>query len=164
MAESRPPWDKVGIHGLHRQREWDTVQTVSESEFGGDELVFVRLEDGETVIERDDPPGRLRAGGELDFVKAVRRDLEPPFRVHAVRSSTGWAVAAKGIETAELPIEGEELTFTSAAGTRSLEVDGRPSLAGYHALERLAGGRFSEYVIQARRLTDSVWEVQLAAL
>ncbi len=164
MGEPRPPWDKVGIHGLHRHREWDTVQTVSTGEFAGDELVFVVLADGGTVIERDDPPGSLRADGELDFVKAVRRELEPPFRVHAVRSSAGWAVAAKSIATAELPIEGEELTFTSAAGAHSLEVDGRPSLAGYDALERLADGRFADYVVQGRRLTGAVWEVEVAAL
>ncbi len=163
MAEPRPPWDKVGIHGIHRQREWDTVQAVPRSEFRGNELVFVVLADGTPVIERAEPSGSYEDGWGA-FADAALRELEPPFRVQAVRTSAGWAVAGKRIETAELAIEGEELTFTRSGGVRSLEIDGHPSFAGYDALERLAGGRFDEYVVQGRRLAGSVWEVQVAAL
>ena len=46
-----PHWGEVGIHGLHRQREWDALTTVDAPEVVGDELWFVALADGRTVVE-----------------------------------------------------------------------------------------------------------------
>ena len=41
----------AGIHGIHRQREWDAVVAVA-AEVSGDEVRFVTLADGTVVIER----------------------------------------------------------------------------------------------------------------
>ena len=78
-----PHWGEVGIHGLHRQREWDDLRTVEAAGLVGDELWFVALADGRTILEEgEDDPGPLAA--------AV--GLEPPYRAHAdpaSRSSLG---------------------------------------------------------------------------
>ena len=43
-----PHWGEVGIHGLHRQREWDAVVTLERSAAGSDAW-FVVLADGHVV-------------------------------------------------------------------------------------------------------------------
>ena len=46
-----PHWGEVGIHGLHRQREWDAVVTVEAPGAEGADLWFVALRDGGVVVE-----------------------------------------------------------------------------------------------------------------
>jgi len=79
-----PHWGEVGIHGLHRQREWDAVATL-ESSAAGMEAWFVVLADG---------LGRADA---QDLAVRLRNAIIPPFRVdgRAVRVGAsfgiGWA-------------------------------------------------------------------------
>jgi hypothetical protein len=152
-----PHWGEVGIHGLHRQREWDAVATL-EGEADGDEVWFVVLADG-TVVEE---------GGDADpasFRAAVA--LAPPFRAHAVRrDGTTWAVAARRIETAELDEApaGNEIEIAWDGAERSVRIDGEPTLRGVPALERLAAARHSTYVVTAARLAGEVWEIAVSPL
>jgi hypothetical protein len=152
-----PHWGEVGIHGLHRQREWDAVATL-EGEADGDEVWFVVLADG-TVVEE---------GGDADpasFRAAVA--LAPPFRAHAVRrDGTTWAVAARRIETAELDEApaGDEIEIAWDGAERSVRIDGEPTLRGVPALERLAAARHSTYVVTAARLAGEVWEIAVSPL
>ena len=152
-----PHWGEVGIHGLHRQREWDAVATL-EGEADGDEVWFVVLADGTVVGESGDAdPASFRA--------AVA--LAPPFRAHAVRrDGTTWAVAARRIETAELDEApaGDEIEIAWDGAERSVRIDGEPTLRGVPALERLAAARHSTYVVTAARLAGEVWEIAVSPL
>lgn len=152
-----PHWGEVGIHGIHRQREWDTVATV-EREAAGSEAWFVVLTDGSLVVEDGDAdPEPFRAA----------LSLAPPFRAHAVRrDGTTWAVAARRIETVELgeAPAGDEVEIAWDGAERTVRIDGEPTLGGVPALERLAAARHSTYVVTAVRLAGEVWEVAVSPL
>jgi hypothetical protein len=158
----RPPLE-VGIHGIARPREWDVVQHVPANEFTGDTLQFVLLPDGTAVIEAHEPPGSYDGGFE-PFAAAVRGAVEPPFRVRVVRRGSGFAVAARRIMVVQLSIAGAELEYTVSADGRELRIDDWPALRGAEELERIAGGRFEEYVVRGSRLSGDSWEIEVAAL
>jgi hypothetical protein len=152
-----PHWGEVGIHGLHRQREWDAVATL-DRRAEGDETWFVVLADGTVVGE----------GGDADpasFGDAVT--VAPPFRAHAVRrDGTTWAVAARRIETAELENvpAGDEIEIAWDGSERSVRIDGEPTLGGVAALERLASARHTTNVVTAVRLAGATWEIAVSPL
>jgi hypothetical protein len=153
-----PHWGEVGIHGLHRQREWDAVTLVEAPEIGGDEGWFVVLADGGIVIEEG--PADVDA-----FVGALT--LPPPLRGHAVRrDGTLWAVAARRIETVELAHDpgGKSVELSWDGVERTVRIDGEPTLAGVPELERLGGARHATYVVTAARLVGPIWEVAVAPL
>jgi hypothetical protein len=156
--ETGPHWGEVGIHGLHRQREWDTVATVDVTDAEGDEVRFVTLADGSVHVESGDADaGRFRP--------AVT--LSPPFRARAVRrGGATWAVAARRIETVELADgpAGHEIELAWDGAERTVRIDGVPTLAGVPALERLAAERHRTYVVTAARLAGDVWEVAVSPL
>jgi hypothetical protein len=90
--------DVVGIHGVHRQREWDAVATV-EAELPGDRLEFAALPDGTLIVEEDVADGALSP-----LADALEESLTPPYRALAVRQDARiWAVAAKRIEVRAFP-------------------------------------------------------------
>ena len=153
-----PHWGEVGIHGLHRQREWDLVATLDGPELAGDEAWFVVLDDGRVVAEEGDAdPARL--------TEAVT--LPPPFRVHAVRRDRGvWVVAAKRIHTAALSDDpgGDTVELAWDGIERTVRIDGEPTLAGVPELERLGAARHPTYVVRAARLDGAVWDVSVAPL
>ena len=70
-----PHWGEVGIHGLHRPREWDLVVTVEAPEMAGDELWLVVLPDGRVVVEE--------GGGDVSALVASVA-LRRPFRAQFV--------------------------------------------------------------------------------
>jgi hypothetical protein len=93
-------FDAVGIHGVHRQREWEAVATV-EAELPGDRVEFAALPDGTLVVEADVPDGALSP-----LADAVEASLAPPYRAVAVRQDEGlWAVGANRIEVRAFPDE-----------------------------------------------------------
>ena len=153
-----PHWGEVGIHGLHRHREWDAVVTVDAPDLAGDEVWLVALADGRVIVE----------DGEGDTAELVREIGRPgPYRAHAVRRDGAiWAVALRAIDTVELE-QDPGGTFVELAWNgveRSVRIDGAPTLAGVPELERLASERHAAYVVTASRLVDTTWEVGLAPL
>jgi hypothetical protein len=156
--EPGPHWGEVGIHGLHRQREWDAVLTVDAPGAVGADVWFVALRDGGIVLEEG-------VGNVADLVRLLAR--EPPFRVHAVRrEGSVWAVAVRRIETVELAHDpgGDFVELAWDGRERSVRIDGEPTLAGVPELERLGGERHGAYVATAARLVGSVWEVSVTPL
>ncbi len=154
-----PHWGEVGIHGLHRPREWDAVLTVEAPDVLGDEGWFVVLADGRVLVEEQegDDVGRL--------ARAVT--VPAPFRAHAVRRGPDtWAIAARGIDTLELEVDpgGEAVELAWDGVERTVRIDGEPTLAGVPELERLGASRHAAYVVTAARLTGSTWEVTVAPL
>jgi hypothetical protein len=148
--DRRAPWDKAGIHGVHRPREWDEVATV-ETDLRGDHASFVVLDDEIVIEEGPDDVSAL----------ADAISLEPPFRAEAVRRSPGvWAVAARRIEVVRLPgLDGSELEQTRHRGELTFVVDGRRRFGSIAALERDA-----DHTVRARRLEADLWEVEASLL
>jgi hypothetical protein len=151
-----PHWGEVGIHGLHRQREWDAVATI-ELDAAGSEAWFVALADGSLVVEEGDADPE-------SFRTALPVAL--PFRAHAVRrNGTTWAVAARRIETIELEATpGDQIEIAWDGAERTVRIDGEPTLGGVPALERLATERHPTYVVTAARLAGAVWEIAVSPL
>ena len=152
-----PHWGEVGIHGLHRQREWDAVVTVVAPDLAGNELWFVALEDGRVVEDR--------GGDAAPLVRLLAR--QAPYRAHAVRRDERvWAVAVRRTETVELDRDpgGAFVELAWDGVERSVRIDGEPTLAGVPELERLGSERHAAYVVTASRLVGAVWEVDVTPL
>src|SRR5262249_54206998 len=145
---------ETGIHGVARQREWDSVATVRAPDIGGDELAFDVLPD-RTVLVDDEEGGAALAPP----AHAVRRELKPPYRAKAVRQSEElWAVAARTIEVVRLPGQvGDSIELSVREGERALAVDGAREFGTIPELEALAGSH-TDYVVRAERLDDEWWE------
>ena len=143
-------------------REWDAVAT-AECRADGDEYTFVVLEPSRFHGEEGNAPGVMKC-----VATALGTDVGTPYRATAVRRhGDTWAVGAVAIEVAELPadVKGEELMLTvTEEGERELIVDGRPAVAGLTALEQVARGRHDAYVLRAKRLQGSLWEVLIDPL
>jgi hypothetical protein len=146
-VDTRPQWGEVGIHGVARPREWDTVVTVT-TDLEGERAAFVALPDGSVVV--DEGPDGL-----APLADAVERSLAPPYRAEAVRRPDGtWAVAANRIRVLELPdAEGDELQVT-------VDADGVPD----RRLPALAELVDPPGVVTARRIDGASWEVRIDRL
>jgi len=150
VEDTRAPWDKAGIHGVHRPREWDEIVTV-EVDVEGELARFVVLEE-EIVIEE----------GPDDVEPLADAVTTPaPFRAEAQRVSPRlWTVGARRISVVTLPgREGETLEFVSREGFEELTVDGRRVLG---AVPELAGE--GDYFVSGRRIEGELWEIEKAAL
>lgn len=155
--DTGPRWGEVGIHGVHRQREWDAVATADAPDLDGTEAGFVVLPDGTVLAETED----------LDvesLADALEANLAPPYRAQAVRrEGTLWAVAARRIQVETVPeeIDGDRVVLTTRHGERTIEVDGSAAFGSIPTLERLAA---ADAVVVARRLDEALWEVEVAPL
>jgi len=149
--DTRAPWDKAGIHGVHRPREWDEVTTV-DADLQGEQARFVVLPNDDILIE--DGPSDVEP-------LADALSLEPPYRAEAVRRTGGvWAVAARRIEVVELPdVDGSELGLSRHGDERTLVVDGERRFGSIPVLEREGN-----YAIRARRLDGDLWETEASLL
>jgi hypothetical protein len=149
--DMRAPWDKAGIHGVHRPREWDEV-TTSETDLEAERARFVVLPNDDILIE--DGPDDVEP-------LADALSLDPPYRAEAVRRAEGvWAVAARRIEVVELPgVDGSELELTRHGEERTLVVDGDRRFGSIPALERQGN-----FTVRARRLDGDLWEIEASLL
>jgi hypothetical protein len=151
---------EAGIHGVPRQRAWDAVVAVEVEGVQGDAVHFVALPDDTLLVDEDVDAEPLASA--LDDV------AEPPYRAEAVRrGETQWAVGLRRLEVVDLKEdspEGEELILTSRDGVRELLVDGEPTFSGSAVLEELGAARAHSFVVQGRRLVDTMWEVTVAPL
>ena len=148
--DTRQPWDKAGIHGVHRPREWDDIATLA-AELEGERAEFVVLDD-EVIVE-------YGPRGTETFAAAI--SLEPPYRAAAVKREDGlWAVAARRIEVVTLPgVDGRELEQAHHDGERTLVIDGQRRFGSIPALERNG-----DYAVRGRRLDGDRWEIEATLL
>ena len=155
-----PHWGEVGIHGIHRPREWDAVVTVLAPDLAGDELWFVALADGRVVVDDAERRRRLRSSASLD--------RQAPYRAHAVqtgRARLGGRRARDRDRRARRATRAAQFVELAWDGVeRSVRIDGEPTLAGVPELERLGAERHAAYVVTAARLVDDVWEVGVTPL
>jgi hypothetical protein len=151
---------EAGVHGIHRQREWDFVGTTAAPGLADDRIVFVVLPDETLLIEEG-------KGGDVEpLAGAIEGQLELPYRVVAVRQDGDrWAVAANQIEARELPgVPGAEITLTRQGMNRELLVDGVEAEERISPLEQLAEERYDAFVLEAERLDGDLWEVRISPL
>jgi hypothetical protein len=144
----------VGITGLQRPSEWDAVVLAEAPTLAADEVELTALADGTFL---GDP-------GAEPLVRAV--PLDPPFHAQAVRKEGAlFSVGAYAIELVELPAHtvGDEIELAMRDGERTVTVDGMRSFAAVPELETL-GERYADYVVRARRLEGSAWQVDVEAL
>jgi hypothetical protein len=148
--DRRAPWDKAGIHGVHRPREWDEVVGV-EADVPGERATFVVLDDAIVIEEGPDDVEPL----------AEALSLDPPYRAEAVRRSEGvWAVAGRRIEVVRIPdVEGTELELSRHGDERIVVVDGERRFGSIPVLEREGN-----YAIRAKRLDGDLWEIEASLL
>jgi hypothetical protein len=155
-----PHWGEVGIHGVSRPRRWDAVGSAEAPDLEGTELHFVVLPNGDIVVDEDEPDGTI-----APLAEAIEESLDRPYRAEAVRRDGDvWAVGAERIQVAELDAPGEELQLAANGGERTLTVDGERSFGTVPELEQLGATLGRDYVVRARRVAGSVWEVEASPL
>ena len=144
------PWDKAGIHGLQRLREWDEVVTV-ESGLDGDRAEFVVLDD--TIVIEEGP----------DDVEPLIEGVTtpPPYRAEARRAGPRlWTVGVRRVETMVLADqEGDTFELVSRDGFVDLTVDDEHVLGSIPEL-----ARDGDYFARGRRIDGDLWEVETAPL
>jgi hypothetical protein len=160
VGESRPPgWMETGIHGVPRAREWDVVLSVEVEGVEGDRARFVALPDNTLLVEE---------GQDVEpLANAIEPSAKPPYRAEASRrTESQWAVGIREIDIVDLPEDpgGSELVLTVHNEERTFVVDGAPTFGSIPALEGLGEARGQSYVIEAQRLTGSLWEVRVTPL
>ena len=157
-APGPPGWMETGVHGVPRERAWDSVVAVDVEGVAGDRARFVAVAD-ELVVEE---------GGDVEaLADALDGVVQPPYRAEAVRQGeTQWAIGVRRIEVVELDDdpEGDSLTLTSRDGERTLVVDGASVFGSIPALEELGAARAKSYVVEGERLAGGLWEVRVTAL
>ncbi len=158
-----PGWDggprgEPGIHGVARARRWDVVAAAAAPDLTGEEAAFAVLPGG-ALVSPEAPTAAL-----APLVAALR--LEPPYRAEAVRrDERHWAVAAARIRVVDLPgVEGQEAEVVVNGGAAATHVDDRPWPAGLPALERVGREEGPAFVVRARRLEGTLWEVEATPL
>ena len=159
--DPRPPLLETGIHGVQRPRSWDATLTAEADGIDADAATFVALPDGSLLVE-EGPDESLGA-----LAEAVERELQPPYRAHAVRrGETLWALQARRLEVLELPgaPDGDTLDVTRGADGTELSVDGERTFGSVRELEERGEREGREFAVHAERLEGDLWEVRAAAL
>ncbi len=124
-----PRWVPVGVSGVPRSRDWDTVTVIELPELEGlslEEFAFLKLPDGSF--------GGLTAEVPASAVERVASLVDPlldlPYEVRAARRGTHeWSIGARSVKTdlVALPsgLDAETITVAVAPdGSSTLFVDG----------------------------------------
>ena len=160
--EPGPHWGEVGIHGLHRAREWDAVAARRGARAAGSRMRFVVLRTARCVVEAGD-------GAPASPSSCARVERAPPLpgaRQCAATRST-WAVGVRGILVVELPASVRRRRARARLGRPSSAAcasAATPTLASVAELEALASARYDTWVVRAQRLRDTLWEVEVGPL
>jgi hypothetical protein len=158
--EPGPRFGPTGVDGVQRPRRWDAVVPAQAVGLTGNEVHFLALPNGDLVVDEDVPENTL-----APLAEAIERTLQPPYRAEAIRTDgESWGVAARRIEVVKLEAPGEELEVIANDDGRTLVVDGERAFGGVPELERIGERQGSTYVVRARRLEGTLWEVEALPL
>jgi hypothetical protein len=141
--------------------EGGAVVTVDAPEIAGDAVEFATLPDGNMIVDEEEGDANLSP-----LADAVEQHPSPPYRASGRRQVGDlWAVAAHPIEVRALRCdEGDDVELVSRGGRLSLRIDGFPSDVRIPELEQIGADCGGEYVVEATRLDDDLWEIQADAL
>ena len=150
----------TGVDGIPRPRRWDSVAPAQAPGLIGNEVHFVALPNGDLVVEEDEPENTL-----APLAEAIEQSLTPPYSAEAIRrDGDSWGVAARRIEVARFEAPGEELEVIANNDGRTLVVDGERVFGAVPELQRIGERQGLTYVVRARRLEGTFWEVEAHAL
>ena len=139
---------------ISAREDWDIVTTVETAQDPGcDDFQLIALEDGRLIVDADVPDGSL-----VPFADAVEQQLQPPYRVDAVRIEGAlWGAGAGGVTVIRLPrIDGETCDVSRVGDTVSMTVDGvevKAPPAAWEALRAFDG----DVALTAEWLEDDTW-------
>jgi hypothetical protein len=151
-----PRFGPTGVDGIPRPRRWDAVVPAQAPGLIGNELHFVALPNGDLVVDEDEPENTL-----APLAEAIEQTLQPPYRAEAIRrDGESWGVAARRIEVAKFEASGEELEVVANDDGRTLVVDGERAFGAVPELQRIGERQGLTYVVRARRLENTFWEVE----
>jgi len=146
----------TGVDGVPRPRRWDAVAPAQAPGLTGNEVHFVALPNGDLVVDEDQPENTL-----APLAEAIEETLRPPYRAEAIRrDGESWGVAARRIEVEVFEAAGDELEVVANNEGRTLVVDGERAFGGVPELERVGERQGITYVVRARRLEGTFWEVE----
>jgi len=146
----------TGVDGVPRPRRWDAVAPAQAPGLTGNEVHFVALPNGDLVVDEDQPENTL-----APLAEAIEQTLRPPYRAEAIRrDGESWGVAARRIEVEVFEATGDELEVVANNEGRTLVVDGERAFGGVPELERVGERQGITYVVRARRLEGTFWEVE----
>ena len=146
----------TGVDGVPRPRRWDAVAPAQAPGLTGNEVHFVALPNGDLVVDEDQPENTL-----APLAEAIEQTLRPPYRAEAIRrDGESWGVAARRIEVEVFEAAGDELEVVANNEGRTLVVDGERAFGGVPELERVGERQGITYVVRARRLEGTFWEVE----
>lgn len=162
-----PPKSVLGALGVPdgsgvSPKEWDAAVTVAAPGLAGSRVEFTTIPDGDLIVSEE--------AGDADLsplADAVERHVSPPYRAAAARQDGEvWAVAAKRIEVAEIPLpDADKLSLSQHGDDRELRVDGEPSdAAAPRELERLGEAAGDSFYVEAERIDGDLWEVRVTSL
>jgi hypothetical protein len=153
-------WLAAGITGLARRREWDAVVTTDALGSAGDEVELVALPDRAPLVERTTAVVDVEP-----LVEALDRVLERPYRALCVRRPELWVLGAVTLDTVELAdARGTDIEVVRDVERAYVRIDGLPTADRVPELERLGSSRGTAFVVRARRLVASTFEVEIEAL
>jgi len=144
------------VDGLPDDSYWDVVLEAADRELREDSYEFASLATGDLIVD-DDVEDSLSA-----LADAVDTVLEAPYRAVAVRQDREWwSVSARSIRVVQLALEGERARLVGAGSRLELEVDRQPveDAATAEQLAAEAADLGDDYIVDAKRLDDGVWEV-----
>jgi len=146
----------TGVDGVPRPRRWDAVAPAQAAGLTGNEVHFVALPNGDLVVDENQPENTL-----APLAEANEQTLRPPYRAEAIRrDGESWGVAARRIEVAVFEADGDELEVVANDDGRTLVVDGEQAFGGVPELQRIGERQGITYVVRARRLEGTFWEVE----
>lgn len=164
FAGTYPAQNVMGlwVRAMARPGEYDAVVSVHAPEIQGDTADFATLLNGDVIVDSEQGDADLSP-----LADAVEKHVEPPYRVVARRGEGDmWSVAARGIDVLELDFSGgDEIELASIDGHIDLKVDGAPWNGRIPELEHAGEAANGEdYVVQAERLDDDLWEIRASPL
>ena len=159
LGQQEPQPDEEALD-LDGRGDYDEVFRVDAPDVPGDSIELVALADGSLFLEEELPYGSPDAIADVVTVP-------PPFHAFAARErGTVWTVAVRRVAVVEVPeeIPGDEVEIVVSDDERSLLVDEVESDGEIPSLEDFGAQLFGSFVLNARRLDETLWEVTVLPL
>jgi hypothetical protein len=140
--------------------DYDEVFSLEAPDLPGDSIELVALPDGSLFLEEELPEGSPDA-----IADAIT--VPPPYHAFAARQSGPiWTVAVRRVAVVEVPeeIPGDEVEIVVSDEERSLLVDDVESESEIPSLEDFGAQLYGSFVLNARRLDETLWEVTVLPL
>jgi hypothetical protein len=154
-----PPPDEAALD-IDGRGDYDEVFRVDVPDLPGESIELVALPNGSLFLEEELPEGALD-------VIADAVSVPPPYHAFAARrGGSTWTVAVRRVAVVEVPeeIPGDEVEIVMSDDERSLLVDDVESDGEIPSLEDFGAQLFGSFVLRARRLDETLWEVTVLPL